>query len=211
MSNRRTFIKGAALAAGAGAVLTLPDLSFGKTTNPAAIKLEFYNEGVVPFGPDIPNFILAPGPPPPDLLAVMPLLQQGILAIKVSTGMKDNVLYTKVHGVPGPNYNPMIVPLPPMGYIPISEFNVAVESVTLGNNTANPLYNFSVTGRVVSTPVPSPFGELIGRAASFSADFDVAGPNTQFYFMGGFVAGSHSTWVPFAVGNLSVNTKPTSL
>lgn len=98
----------------------------------------------------------------------------------------------------------------PTGF-PISVFTVALDSVTLGDGMdlleglPVPAHTIAFSGTVVENPVPSPFGLLTGRAASFSAQFDTLGDTVNFKFVGGFVAGSHSTWSMQATGVLRIS------
>ena len=61
--------------------------------------------------------------------------------------------------------------------------------------------NFLMTGRVIATPVPSPFGPLIGRLAAYTSGF-TAGRNATFTLFGATVSGSHTTVLPTATGSL---------
>lgn len=94
---------------------------------------------------------------------------------------------------------------------PISVFNVALDAVILGDGqnmvegVPVPAHTIAFIGTIVSNPVPSPFGELTGRAAAFSAEFDNLGDSVNFKFVGGFVAGSHSTWAMEATGALRIS------
>ncbi len=207
-SNRRQFITGAGALAIAGAAAALPVLSSAKTTNPQAVKLQFSGTGDVPFLPNA-SFIVAPGPPPQQLIDLMPLLLAGALKISVTQKLVGNIFNAHVELQAGTNPPPLPFPLP----LPISDFDTAVEAVTLGQSATPNRFTFAVMGRVIRVNVPSPFGDLMGRTAAYSAEFDLPGEHdvTNFYFFGGFVAGSHSTWVPFATGTLTANTPPSGL
>jgi hypothetical protein len=127
----------------------------------------------------------------------------------VTQQLVENVFTATVQIVAGNNTPPAPLPLPALP-LTISDFDTAIEAVTLGDNPTNKRYNFAAMGRVTNVRTPSPFGELVGRAAAYSAEFDSTGDTTLFFF-GGFVAGSHSTWVPVATGSVQVNPNPSLL
>jgi len=67
--------------------------------------------------------------------------------------------------------------------------------------STTPAPNLAFSGRITETPVPSPFGPVIGRLASISAGY-TPGPDPTFTLVGGAVAGSHATFLPLATGSL---------
>lgn len=207
--SRRQFLSGAGALAVAGATLTIPLLSSAKTTNPEAVKLQFSASGDVPMLPNA-SFIVSPGLPPQQLVDLMPLLAGGVLKINVTQALVGSIFSARVELQQGPNPGP---PMPFSLPLPISDFDTAIEAVTLGQSSIPGRFTFAAMGRIVRVNIPSPFGELLGRTAAYSAEFDPPGNHdqTNFYFFGGFVAGSHSTWVPFATGTLKASTPPAGL
>lgn len=96
---------------------------------------------------------------------------------------------------------PVGLPLPPQSVI--SHMRVKVDRFQVAWVPAPSLL---ITGTVTSTPVPSPFGDLVGRLVAVSAGF-TEGDVTTFHQIGGPVAGSHATILPVATGSISFKRK----
>jgi hypothetical protein len=64
-----------------------------------------------------------------------------------------------------------------------------------------PENNLMLTGRVIATPVASPFGPLVGRIAAYTGGY-TPGRNATFTLFGGSVSGNHTTLLPTATGSL---------
>jgi len=82
----------------------------------------------------------------------------------------------------------------------VSNFRMRTERFEISHAPSN---NLMFSGRVIATPVPSPFGEIIGRLASITGGY-TAGPNATFTLLGGPVSGSHTTELPTATGSLII-------
>jgi|SRR5215831_17885977 len=65
----------------------------------------------------------------------------------------------------------------------------------------SPENNLLLTGRVIATPVPSPFGPQLGRLAAYTGGYS-AGRNATFTRFGGSLSGNHTTLLPTATGSL---------
>jgi len=89
---------------------------------------------------------------------------------------------------------PTMLPIPAQNII--SRLRAKVDRFQVSRE---PDWNLMITGRVKSTPVPSPFGPQIGRLLSVTAGF-TEGTNATFSLLAGTVSGSHSTTLPLATG-----------
>ena len=89
---------------------------------------------------------------------------------------------------------PTMLPIPVQNII--SQLRAKVDRFQVSRE---PDWNLMITGRVKSTPVPSPFGPQIGRLLSVTAGF-TEGTNATFSLLAGTVSGSHSTTLPLATG-----------
>ncbi len=104
----------------------------------------------------------------------------------------------------------LLPPPLPADPIPISAFHAAIEDVALDKalegGTDFPINNLAMSGRVASIEVPSPFGDLSGRAFGFSCGFEwiAGGPDAAFKLLAGSVAGSHVTVLESALGQIEV-------
>lgn len=83
----------------------------------------------------------------------------------------------------------------------VSQFRMRVDRF---ERSAVPEPNFSFSGKVIETPVPSPFGPIVGRLTSVTGGY-TGGPDATFTLLGGPVAGSHATFLPVATGALVVD------
>jgi hypothetical protein len=81
----------------------------------------------------------------------------------------------------------------------VSQFLVKVERFERSNT---PAPNLAFFGRVIETPVPSPFGDIVGRLTAVTGGF-TEGSDASFTLLGGPVSGSHVTVLPSASGSLT--------
>jgi hypothetical protein len=180
-------------------------------------KFTMHAVGDVSLDPTAPPSVVAPAPLnlPPFL---MPPLMQGVLKIVASTDVKDGNVTIGVWVVPGPAFDLNQIPnelggihFPPSG-VPISMFVIKIQDVAVGDAVttmtsvgpqASPR-TITFLGKVTDVLVPSPFGAVAGRTAAISAEFDKVGNDVTFSFVGGFVAGSHSTWTFTGTGSLTL-------
>lgn len=93
---------------------------------------------------------------------------------------------------------------------PISLFYIAVDAVSISQATGlvdgdRPAGTFAMSGKVISNPVESPFGDLTGRSAAIASGFvvDQNGAAT-FKLLGGPIGGSHATFLKEATGELAI-------
>jgi hypothetical protein len=118
---------------------------------------------------------------------------------------EDDVLSVQVFILPSdaPFPLPAPPPVPPEDDDPasISLFQVEVARILLCDK---PAPNLALLGTVTAAPVPSPFGNIVGLVAALGAGYDQPGDEVNFTMLGGFVAGSHSTWSLTGVGSLVV-------
>jgi len=178
-------------------------------------RFAMHAEGDVSLAPNAPPAVVAPAPLNlPDFLTAA--IQDGILKIKATTDVAKGKITIGVWVVPGPNFSPNLVPVQlggagfPITGIPISLFVITIQDVALGQagtvmTSVGPQVaprTITFLGKVTDVLVPSPFGDVAGRAAAISAEFDQVGEKVNFNFAGGFVAGSHSTWNFTASGSL---------
>ena len=88
----------------------------------------------------------------------------------------------------------------------ISGGSIWVQEIAINPPVAHPVYGpkptLGLLGRVVSNPIPSPFGAIVGRTAFSSAAFDGQGDDVTRYLLGISSAGSHATFVREAKGML---------
>ncbi len=198
-SNRRGFLQGAGALAAASAALPLS----GRAPV-AGPKVRIFAEGVVGLNAVVPAPDLSAVPA--DVLAQIAL---GTLQIRqrvtYPAGENEDMLSVQVFIVPSvaplPLPAPPPVPPSPGDPITISFFEVEIARVILSDE---PSPNLALLGKVISTPVPSPFGEIVGRTAAMGAGYDQAGEETNFVMLGGFVGGSHSTWSLTGKGSLVI-------
>ena len=201
-SNRRGFLKGAGTVAAASAALPLAGRA-----RIAGPKVRLLAEGAVGLNAVVPTPDLSVFPP-----EVLQQIALGALQIRqrltFPSGEDDDTLSIQVFIVPSaaPLPLPTPPPVPPSACDPItvSLFEVEILRVVLSDDLTP---NLSLLGRVISAPVPSPFGEIVGRVAAFGAGYDQAGEVTNFVMLGGFVAGSHSTWSLTGKGALAIGRR----
>lgn len=90
---------------------------------------------------------------------------------------------------------PTMLPLPPASVV--SQLQARVDRAW---RSRQPEPNLLITGTVLSTPVPSPFGEQIGRLIAVTAGFTGTGSAASFSQLAMTVSGSHATTLPAATG-----------
>ena len=170
--------------------------------------IRFIAEGVVPL-----NFILSPAPV--DFSQLPPWLAGGLMngSIEVrqrmtfrGQGPGKDVLSIQVYCIdasaplPLPEAPPVIA-IPqsnPGDIVTISLFLTQIEDLEVSNY---PSPNFSLIGKGVKMIVPSPFGNLVGASAVYTAGVTAYRDGTAtFTMLGGSVAGSHATYSPQAEG-----------
>ncbi len=95
--------------------------------------------------------------------------------------------------------------MPDMTTFPISLIYTQVDDIKVAGGA------IAFAGSVISNPVPSPFGVIVGKPMVIGGAFDQTGPSARFEFFGGMVAGSHVTIVPVAHGSLDIKTPWNSL
>jgi hypothetical protein len=181
---RRTFLRTAATAAGA---LIIP----GSLSAAPGRRFELQAEGVVPL-----TFVLSPAPPPIPV-EIVTLILDGTLEIRQRVIYPDRKRLASILVF-------VTSPTAPLGLTPpaesiVSIIHVEVDDVVLSRRSVSP--GFLLPGRVVATPVPSPFGDIVGCATAVSAGYLASG-DTTFTMLGGTVAGSHTTWSPVAFGRI---------
>jgi hypothetical protein len=177
---------------------------------------QLFGEGDVSMNPNAPPAVVAPGPInlPPFLFQP---LGEGVLKITATTDVDKGKITIGVWVKPGPAFDPNKVPselggtfFPATG-IPVSLFVIKIQDVTVGDvgtvlTTTGPQvapHTIAFMGKVVDFLTQTkPFGDTAGRAAAISAEYDATGDIVNFTFVGGFVAGSHSTWNFTASGSL---------
>ena len=180
--NRRRFGLGAA------PLIAPAVLSAGAPGGPSryASRLRFTADGsttfsYVVFNPSIP-------------FSIPPLPQNADIRVRTIFPYQErDVLYNRVYvaDLTDPTHTEMF---------PVSEFMVAVEDIDVGDTPSNTLAFFC---RVIANPVLSPFGVIVGRVCSMGCQFTEGNP-ASFEFIGGYVAGSHATFVPSATGELYI-------
>jgi hypothetical protein len=89
----------------------------------------------------------------------------------------------------------------PNGVDPVFVISHWLTRIDRVKTSQTPDNNFLMTGHVIATPVPSPFGPLVGRLAAYTGGF-AAGPNASFTLFGATVSASHTTVLPTATGSL---------
>jgi hypothetical protein len=179
------FLKTAAAAAGA---MMLPD---GLAAAPAR-RFEVQAEGVVPL-----TFVLSPSPPPIPV-EIVTLILDGTLEIRQRLTYPTRKQLASILVF-------VTAPTAPLGLRPAAEAIVSIihldvdDVVLSGRRAVSP--GFLLSGRVVATPVPSPFGDIVGCAMAVSGGYLGSG-DTTFTMLGGTVAASHTTWSPVAFGRI---------
>lgn len=202
-ANRRGFLT---RAGGLVAASTALPLAGGSPPRP---KVHILAEGAVGFNTIVPEPNLTGIP-----VEILQQIMSGALQIRQRVTFpttedkdedNDGVLSIQVFIVPSsaplPLPTPPPVPPSPDEPMTISLFEVQVDRVLL---SARPAPNLAILGEVISAPVPSPFGEIVGRQAGFGVGYDGTGEQVSFVMLGGFVAGSHSTWSLTAAGSLVI-------
>ncbi len=173
--------------------------------SPAFIsKIKMHAAGDVTMDPSRPAVVAPGGLAFPEPLAT--LLGTGVLKIVATTDIDKGKATIGVWLVPGPAFPPegQRPPelLPFETGAPVSVFVVKIQDAVLGDTDSGQPPTIAFLGKVIDNPVPSPFGPIVGRAAAISTQYDRTGNGVSFTFVGGFVAGSHSTWTFTASGSL---------
>jgi len=155
-----------------------------------ARRVQLTAEGVVDFrfvipAPDAPP-INAPPPPP---------------------GLEYRARYTFPYG--GEDVMDILIFAAPQGapnggppVFVISNFRVQTSRFETSHSPSN---NLMFSGRVIATPVPSPFGPIVGRLTSVVGGYTGSSNATTFTLLGGPVSGSHTTQLPTATGSLIIH------
>lgn len=199
-ANRRGFLKGAGALAAVGTALPLS----GRAA-PVRPEIHLLAEGVVGLNAVVPQPNLSDFPP-----EIIAQLLSGDLQIRQRLTFpmsedEDEGLSIQVFLVPSTAPLPLPAPPPvppsPGDPISISLFEVNVARVLLSDD---PSPNLALLGRVISAPVPSPFGDIVGLTAAFGMGYDEPGDHTNFTMLGGLAAGSHSTWSLTGKGSLVI-------
>jgi hypothetical protein len=180
-ANRRRFLKSAGLLA-----LAAPAALHAGNPMPAPSQwwhchggLALAAEGKIPL-----QFVLPPMPADPN----DPDPHADIKILFPMPGSKDRLLIEISVDIPG-------VPAP----VTISHLEIELDAVVFG---WAPAPSFILAGRVGQNSV-SPFGNLIGAAASLSGGFTVAQDGAvAFQFLAASVAGNHTSIAPQATGVL---------
>lgn len=181
-------------------------------------KFVMHVAGPVEIDPTKPAVVSPLGLPMPDFMAGALMFHQ--IKLTAFTDVSNGFVKVAVMMSKDANYDPAFAttfqnffhfPFNPDG-TPLSMFVIKIQDVALsdagtfmtsvGPQTTPRTITF--LGKVSDVMVPSPFGDLVGRTAAISAEFDKAGDGVTFGFVGGFVAGSHSTWSFTGTGSLTV-------
>jgi hypothetical protein len=183
MLTRRRFVTSAATAAGA-----LGFAEFADARDSARLRIRA--EGVIPLTGVIAP---VPAPIPPDVLEAvlaghLEFRQQVVYPVR--RGALEVRVFISTPGAPP------VGDLAPAPESIVSVFRIRPRRISVAND---PEPAFVVLGTVAANPIVSPFGDLTGRLAAISAGFISYG-DTALTMLGGFVAGSHSTWSPVATG-----------
>ncbi len=209
---RRTFLKSAsALALAAPAVLATPPEVMPGFSRWWRSGFELLAEGVVPLSPV--SYVIPPPPMPPPPPGTPPL--EARLRATFPVSHSKNLLSVQVFMLPEGLAQlplpqaPPLVPQSPTDPITISYFEVEIDDIQLGTSpvigTNDRLPSFAISGRGISNPIRSPYGELTGAPAVMFASFLVTDAETgaaDFVFFGGAAAGSHASVCPTGKGFL---------
>jgi len=173
--------------------------------------VRFAADGVVPLIPQ--SFVLAPAPV--DFSQLPPWLAGGLVNGTIvarqrmtftGEGREKDILSVQVYCIAVNRQIPLSQALPvitifeakPGDVVTISLFLTKIDRLEVSNN---PSPNFALAGIVTKMIVPSPFGDLVGRSAVFTAGLTAYANGTADYQMlGGAVAGSHTSYSPSAEG-----------
>lgn len=175
----------------ASSATSVSSADLGSARGRIAHRVQMTAEGVVDFRFVIP----APDAPPINAPPPPPGLEYRARYTFPSGG--DDVMDVMIFAAPqgAPNGGPPV--------FVISEFLIRTDRFETSHHPSN---NLMFSGRVIATPVPSPFGEIIGRLASITGGY-TAGPNASFTLLGGPVSGSHTTELPTATGSLVIRAE----
>lgn len=88
----------------------------------------------------------------------------------------------------------------------ISGGSMWIDEIAVNAPVNHPVYGSKPTlgmlGRIITNPIGSPFGDIVGRTCCVSAAFDGQGDDVTMYLLGAMSAGSHATFVHEAKGEL---------
>lgn len=181
MNSRRSFLAGGAAALSASALHAAPARY--------ATRVALVSDGLAAFDFLLWNPFLNPQPD----FSGLPLSAQ--IRVKNTFPYQGrDVLETLVYAV-----------MPDGTTFPISLIYTQVDDIKVAGGA------IAFAGSVISNPVPSPFGEIVGKPMVIGGAFDQTGRSTRFEFFGGMTAGSHVTIVPEARGSLEIRTPWNSL
>lgn len=216
--NRRAFLKSAGLLA----VATPMAVSARSTPPPAASEwwhgqnaFRILAEGVIPnipVDPPIP-WVLPPMDTDPIAEGIQPpAIPDGFeprLRAAFPVGRTRNLLAVQIYVVP--IGSPLPLPAAPAPEPPgtISYYTAEVTHVQVGESpvpgSAARLPSLLVTGKVLSNPVLSPFGDLTGSPCMLSTSFYITDPvaaKAEFVLLSAACAGNHVSFAPSGGGML---------
>jgi hypothetical protein len=189
--SRRTFLRSAGLLA-----VSSPLALAGGMGRVVSKHFEMLAEGVID-----PRFVL----PPVDLPLPPGLEFRARYMFPIAR--TRNVLGLQVFVAP--DNLPLPLPEAPLLTEPatISYFEVRIDDIQFGTSpvagVSHRLAAFVLSGRTISNPVLSPFGDLTDAPTAWWSSFEITDQDTgaaDFTFLGGAVAGSHATVAPAGKG-----------
>jgi hypothetical protein len=217
--NRRSFLKSA------GALVLAAPAALASTSRTRPETSEWWHcrdgvqllaEGVIPdieVDPAIPWVL-----PPMDVDPVTPGIQpppippgfEVRLRASFPVGGTKNLLAVQIYVVPQGLPLPLPeAPEPDPALGTISYYQMEVEDVRLGTSPVPGagfrLPSFVLSGKAISNPVPSPFGDLTGAPCMVSASYQITDPtagSTAFVMLGAACAGNHASLAPAGNGTL---------
>jgi hypothetical protein len=189
--SRRNFLRSAGLLA-----VSAPLALAGGMGRVVSEHFELLAEGVID-----PRFVLPPVdfPLPPGLESraryMFPIARsRNVLGLQVFVSPEDLPL-------PLPEAPPLTE------QVTISYLEVRIEDIQFGTSpvagVAHRLAAFLLSGKIISNPVVSPFGEMTDAPFAMWSSFEITNQETgaaDFKFLGGATAGSHVTVAPAGKG-----------
>ncbi len=128
-------------------------------------------------------------------------------------GGTKSLLAVQIYVVPVGLPLPLPTAPPPEPPGTISYYEMEVEDIQFGTSavpgTPDRLPSFALTGKAVTNPVPSPFGDLTGAPCIVSASFHVTDPQdgqADFVLLGAACAGNHVSIAPAGRGTIVLKT-----
>jgi hypothetical protein len=157
-------------------------------------QIRFMADGVVPL-----NYILPP-PQIPEGSPLAALIMSGWQVHQrltfIGQAANKDILTVQVYLIN--ETEPLLAPVPAEA-ITISMFLAKINRIEVSDD---PSPNFTLTGKVIKMIVPSPFGDLVGATAVFTAGLTLhEDGNADYELLGGSVAGSHTTYSQTAKGS----------